>query len=218
MRGSRPHYRMRVSDTLDKLRAYKESVVGKLTGGLASMAKQRKVTRVTGVGRFVSPNELEVATKDGPKIVRFEKAIIAAGSQAIKLSLFPDDPRVIDSTGALELRSIPKSMLVVGGGIIGLEMATVYATLGTRIDVVEMLDGLMPGADRDLVKVWEKRNASRFSRIMLKTKTVGAEATADGISVRFEGEKAPADPQLYDMVLVAVGRTVFEVTMRRRTS
>src|SRR6478736_5168408 len=135
------------------------------------------------------------------------KAMIAAGSQAIKLPFIPDDPRVVDSTGALELRQIPKSMLVIGGGIIVLEMATVYSTLGTRIDVVEMLDGLMTGADRDLVKVWEKKNAGRFDKVMLKTKMVSAEATPDGIKVGFEGEKAPAEPQLYDMVLVAVGRS-----------
>jgi len=140
-------------------------------------------------------------------VVKFDKAIIAAGSQAIQLPFIPDDPRIIDSTGALELRQIPKSMLVIGGGIIGLEMATVYSTLGTRIDVVEMLDELMTGADRDLVKVWEKKNASRFDKVMLKTKTVSAEATPAGIRVGFEGEKAPAEPQLYDMVLVAVGRS-----------
>jgi dihydrolipoamide dehydrogenase len=123
------------------------------------------------------------------------------------LPFMPDDPRVVDSTGALELKSIPKRMLVVGGGIIGLEMATVYSTLGTSIDVVEMLDGLMTGADRDLVKVWEKKNAGRFANVMLKTKTTGAEATADGIKVTFEGAKAPAEPQVYDLVLVAVGRS-----------
>jgi len=140
-------------------------------------------------------------------VVKFDKSIIAAGSQAIKLPFIPEDPRVIDSTGALELRQIPRSMLVIGGGIIGLEMATVYSTLGTRIDVVEMLDGLMTGADRDLVKVWEKKNAGRFDNVMLKTKTVSAAATPDGIKVGFEGEKAPAQPLLYDMVLVAVGRS-----------
>jgi len=139
--------------------------------------------------------------------VKFDRAIIAAGSQAIKLPFIPDDPRVVDSTGALELRSIPKTMLVIGGGIIGLEMATVYSTLGARIDVVEMLDGLMTGADRDLVKVWEKKNTGRFDNVMLKTKTVSAAATSDGIRVVFEGEKAPAQPRLYDMVLVAVGRS-----------
>src|SRR5256885_10350666 len=184
-----------------KLRGHKEKVIGKLTGGLAGMAKARKVSVLQGVGRFLDPYLLEVAANDGAgrKVVKFDKAIIAAGSQAIKLPFIPDDPRVVDSTGALELRQIPKSMLVIGGGIIGLEMATVYSTLGTRIDVVEMLDGLMTGADRDLVKVWEKKNAGRFNNVMLKTKTVGAEATAAGIKVSFEGEKAPAAAQVYDL-------------------
>jgi dihydrolipoamide dehydrogenase len=194
---------------LAKLRNHKERVVGRLTGGLAGMAKARKVAVLEGIGSFLDPHHLEVVPKNGAgrKVVKFDRAIIAAGSQAIKLPFIPDDPRVVDSTGALELPQLPKSMLVIGGGIIGLEMATVYSTLGTRIDVVEMLDGLMTGADRDLVKVWEKKNASRFDKVMLKTKTVAAEATSDGIKVRFEGEKAPAEPQMYEMVLVAVGRS-----------
>ena len=194
---------------LAKLRSHKEKVVGKLTSGLAGMAKARKVTVVEGVGKFLDPYHLEVTPRngDGRKVVKFDKVIIAAGSQAIKLPFMPDDPRVVDSTDALELRQVPKSMLVIGGGIIGLEMATVYSTLGARIDVVEMLDGLMTGADRDLVKVWEKKNAGRFDKVMLKTKTVSAEATPAGIKVRFEGEKAPAEPQTYEMVLVAVGRS-----------
>ncbi|MGO4813234.1 dihydrolipoyl dehydrogenase [Cupriavidus sp. 2MCAB6] len=192
---------------LDKLRAFKDSVIKKLTGGLAGMAKARKVEVVTGVGSFLDPHHLEVVAADGAKrVVKFAKAIIAAGSQAVKLPFMPDDERVVDSTGALQLKSIPKRMLVVGGGIIGLEMATVYSTLGTRIDVVEMLDGLMQGADRDLVKVWEKKNAHRFDHVMLKTKTVGAKATPAGIEVSFEGKEAPA-PQVYDVVLVAVGRS-----------
>jgi dihydrolipoamide dehydrogenase len=194
---------------LDKLRSHKEKVVGKLTGGLAGMAKARKVTVLEGVGTFLDPHHLEVTPKNGAgrKVVKFDKAIIAAGSQAIKLPFIPDDSRIVDSTGALELQQLPKTMLVVGGGIIGLEMATVYSALGTRIDVVEMLDGLMVGADRDLVKVWEKKNAGRFGNVMLKTKTVAAKATPAGIEVHFEGEKAPAAPQIYDMVLVAVGRS-----------
>ncbi|PTE03056.1 dihydrolipoyl dehydrogenase [Pandoraea apista] len=193
---------------LDKLRAYKESVVGKLTGGLAGMAKMRKVEVVRGVGTFLDPNHIEVVAEDGSKrTVKFAQAIIAAGSQAVKLPFLPEDPRIVDSTGALELRQLPKKMLVIGGGIIGLEMATVYSALGTEIDVVEMLDGLMQGADRDLVKVWEKMNAKRFGRVMLKTKTVGAEAKPDGIYVKFEGEAAPSEPQRYDLVLVAVGRS-----------
>src|SRR5204862_6810142 len=160
------------------------------------MAKAVKVEVLTGVGRFVDPHHLEVVGADGSrKVVKFAKAIIAAGSQAVKLPFMPEDDRVVDSTGALLLKGIPKRMLVVGGGIIGLEMATVYSTLGTRIDVVEMLDGLMQGADRDLVKVWEEVNAARFENVMLKTKTVGAKATKAGIEVSFEGEKAPDKPQ-----------------------
>ncbi|WP_175742039.1 dihydrolipoyl dehydrogenase [Burkholderia ambifaria] len=192
---------------LDKLRDFKGGVVKKLTTGLAGMAKARKVEVVTGVGAFVDPYHMEVQGANGKKVVKFKQAIIAAGSQAVKLPFMPEDPRVVDSTGALELRQLPKRMLVIGGGIIGLEMATVYATLGAEIDVVEMMDGLMMGADRDLVKVWEKYNAKRFGNVMLKTKTVGAEAKEDGIYVKFEGEKAPAEAQRYDLVLVAVGRS-----------
>jgi dihydrolipoamide dehydrogenase len=194
---------------LDKLRAHKNKVVGKLTGGLAMMAKMRKVTVVTGSGEFVDPHHLKVTMADGKtQTIRFDNAIIAAGSEAVKLPFFPkDDPRIVTSTGALEMRTQAKRMLVVGGGIIGLEMGTVYSTLGARLDVVEMLDGLMLGADRDLVKVWQKMNTPRFDNIMLKTKTVGAEATQDGILVRFEGEAAPKEPQVYDLVLQAVGRT-----------
>jgi dihydrolipoamide dehydrogenase len=193
---------------LAKLKTHKEKVIGKLTGGLAAMAKMRKVTVVQGSGAFVDPFHLSVAlAKGGNQTIRFKRAIIAVGSEAVKLPFLPkDDPRVVTSTGALELRQRPKRMLIVGGGIIGLEMGTVYSTLGARLDVVEMLDGLMQGADRDLVKVWQKLNAPRFDNIMLKTRTVGAEATPDGILVRFEGEGAPAGPQLYDMVLQAVGR------------
>jgi dihydrolipoamide dehydrogenase len=200
---------------IEKLRGFKENVIKKLTGGLAGMAKARRVETVRGFGRFLDPYHVEVELTSGSgqdrtgekKTIRFQKAIIAAGSQAVKLPFAPVDPRVVDSTGALDLKSIPKRMLVIGGGIIGLEMATVYSTLGTRIDVVEMLDGMMAGADRDLVKVWEKRNAPRFDNIMLKTKTVSAEATAAGIKVGFDGSKAPAEPQVYDLVLVAVGRS-----------
>jgi dihydrolipoamide dehydrogenase len=200
---------------LDKLRAHKLKVVGKLTGGLTGMAKARKVTVVRGAGRFVGPNHLEVQLTAGDghaptgekKVVRFANAIIAAGSEAVKLPFIPDDPRIVDSTGALELRQVPKRMLVIGGGIIGLEMATVYSTLGARIEVVEMLEGLMTGADRDLVRVWQKYNDKRFDKLMLKTRTVAVEAKKEGLLVRFEGEQAPAEPQLYDMVLVAVGRS-----------
>ncbi len=192
---------------LDKLRAFKSGVVNKLTTGLAGMAKARKVEVVTGVGAFVDPHHLEVQGEGGKKIVKFKQAIIAAGSQAMKLPFMPEDPRVVDSTGALELRQVPQRMLVIGGGIIGLEMATVYATLGAKIDVVEMLDGLMMGADRDLVKVWQKYSAKHFANLMLRTRTASAEAKPDGIYVKFEGEQASAEPQRYDLVLVAVGRS-----------
>ena len=185
-----------------KLRAFKDKVVGKLTGGLASMAKMRKVTVLTGVGSFTDANHLVVETKTGKKIVRFGAAIIAAGSQAAKLPFLPEDPRIVDSTGALELRSVPKKLLIIGGGIIGLEMGTVYSTLGTRLDVVEMMDGLMLGADRDLVAVWQKYNAPRFDEIMLKTRTTKVEATKDALRVSFEGREAKS----YDMILVSVGR------------
>ncbi|MBV8465100.1 MAG: dihydrolipoyl dehydrogenase [Burkholderiales bacterium] len=199
---------------LAALRTYKEKVIGKLTGGLAGMAKARKVDVVRGVGRFLDPHHLEVETTSGggqdktgeKKIIKFKQAIIAAGSRVVKLPFIPEDPRIVDSTGALELREVPKKMLIIGGGIIGLEMGTVYSTLGARLDVVEMLDGLMQGADRDLVKVWQKMNAPRFDRIMLKTKTTAVEAKPDGIWVTFEGEQAPSEPQRYDMVLVAAGR------------
>jgi dihydrolipoamide dehydrogenase len=192
---------------LDKLRAFKDGVIGKLTGGLAGMAKARKVTVIQGLGEFVTANHLSVKTDKGVQTIAFGQAIIAAGSQSVKLPFMPDDERVVDSTGALLLRSIPKKMLIVGGGIIGLEMGTVYSALGSRLDVVEMQDGLMQGADRDLVKVWQKMNGHRFDNLMLKTKTVGAEAKKDGIYVTFEGEGAPKEPQRYDLVLQAVGRT-----------
>ncbi len=193
---------------LDKLRGYKDSVVGKLTGGLAGMAKARKVTVIQGVGTFADPHHLAVAKADGGQAtVKFASAIIAAGSQSVKLPFLPDDPRIVDSTGALALKSVPKRMLIVGGGIIGLEMGTVYSALGARLDVVEMLPTLMTGADRDLVKVWDKMNAKRFDHVMLNTRTVGAEAKDDGIWVTFEGEAAPKEPQRYDLVLQAVGRS-----------
>ena len=204
---------------LTKLLAWKNKVVDKLTGGLAGMAKARKVETVRGIGQFLDPYHIEVNVTDGTgtqttgakKVVKFRQAIIAAGSQSVKLRMNgteqPDDPRIVDSTGALELRGVPKRMLIVGGGIIGLEMGTVYSSLGARLDVVEMLDGLMQGADRDLVKVWDKMNKQRFDRVMLKTKTVGIEAKKDAIHVTFEGEQAPQGPQPYDLVLMAVGRS-----------
>ncbi|MEK8045916.1 dihydrolipoyl dehydrogenase [Ideonella margarita] len=200
---------------IDKLRGHKEKVIGKLTGGLAAMAKMRKVTTVRGLGQFIDPFHVQVEETTGTaqektgtaKVVKFKKAIIAAGSQAVRLPFFPADERIVDSTGALALKSVPKKMLIVGGGIIGLEMGTVYSTLGARLDVVEMLDGLMQGADRDLVKIWQKMNAHRFDNIMLKTKTVGAEATPDGIKVKFEAADGTISEQTYDLVLQAVGRT-----------
>lgn len=193
---------------LDALREYKTSVIGKLTGGLAGMAKARKVTVVNGVGEFVDPHHIAVRAADGKEqVLKFASAIIAAGSQSVKLPFLPEDPRIVDSTGALELPFLPKKMLIVGGGIIGLEMGTVYSALGARLDVVEMQSGLMQGADRDAVKVWQKMNEHRFDHIMLNTKTVSAEAREDGIWVKFEGDKAPAEAQRYDLVLQAVGRT-----------
>jgi dihydrolipoamide dehydrogenase len=203
--------------SVEKLREHKIKVVSKLTGGLAGMAKGRKVQQIRGLGQFIDAHHMSVDVTSGDgqkptgekKTIRFKQAIIAAGSQSIKLPFMPVDPRVVDSTGALELKDIPKRMLVVGGGIIGLEMATVYATLGTQIDVVELGSGLMPGADRDLVKVWEKMNLSRFNRVMLNTKCVAAKADASGIAVQFEGANGTATPDAgtYDRVLVAVGRS-----------
>ena len=207
---------------IDKLRDYKNSVVGKLTTGLAGMAKMRKVNVVRGIGSFLDAHHLEVTETTGTgsettavkKVVRFEKAIIAAGSRVVKLPFITEqtyaDPRIVDSTGALALPFVPKKMLVIGGGIIGLEMGTVYSALGSQIDVVEMMDGLMQGADRDLVKVWQKYNAHRFQNIYVNTKTVAVEAKDDGIYVTFEKANeqstAPTEAQRYDLVLVAVGR------------
>ncbi|HWY72827.1 MAG TPA: dihydrolipoyl dehydrogenase [Burkholderiaceae bacterium] len=200
---------------LDKLRRHKDTVVGRLVGGVNSLAKMRKVTVVRGSGQFLDEHHLDVELTVGPgragsgehQRVRFEQAIIAAGSEAVRLPFLPEDPRIVDSTGALELRSVPKSLLVVGGGIIGLEMATVYAALGSRIDVVEMTDGLMPGTDRDLVRVWQKYNEKRFARVMLNTRLVSVEARADALMSRFEGEQAPGEAQPHDAMLVSVGRT-----------
>ena len=199
---------------LDLLRGYKDKVIGKLTGGLAGMAKARKVNVVRGEGRFLDAYHLQVEATEGSgadktgntQVVRFKHAIIAAGSRVVNLPFIPQDSRIIDSTGALALATLPQKMLIIGGGIIGLEMATVYSALGARLDVVEMMDGLMQGPDRDLVKVWEKKNAHRFDNILTRTKTVGVDAKPDGIYVTFEGDKAPAEPQRYDLVLVAAGR------------
>jgi dihydrolipoamide dehydrogenase len=191
---------------IDKIRSWKESVIGKLTGGLSGLAKQRKVQVVQGVGKFASANSLVVETKDGKKTITFDNAIIAAGSSVARIPGFPyDDPRIIDSTGALALQDVPKRMLIIGGGIIGLEMATVYDALGSKISVVELMDQLIPGADKDLVKPLHNRIAKRYEAIYLKTKVSKIEAKKEGLFVTFEGDNAPA-PQLYDRVLMAVGR------------
>ncbi len=200
---------------LDGLRGWKEKVVGKLTTGLAGMARTRKTEIVRGCGIFLDDHHIEVELTEGPgqsktgarKVLRFEQAIVAVGSQSVRLPFLPQDPRIVDSTGALLLAHRPKRMLVIGGGIIGLEMATVYSTLGASLDVVEMLDGLMTGADRDLVRVWQKFNEKRFGKLMLRTRTVKVEAEEAGIRVWFDGENAPPEPQLYDLVLSAVGRS-----------
>ncbi|AXK72743.1 dihydrolipoyl dehydrogenase [Lysobacter sp. TY2-98] len=192
---------------LDALRTYKDKVVGQLTKGLAGMAKQRKVRTVQGTGRFVSPNEVEVQGEAGTQLIRFEQCIIAAGSQAVKLPNFPwADKRVMDSTDALDLADVPKSLLVVGGGIIGLEMATVYRALGSQVTVVELASQLMPGADVDLVKPLADRLKKQGVAVHLNVKAAGVEATKAGIKVTFEGEGAP-QPTAYDRVLVAVGRS-----------
>ena len=191
---------------VDALRAWKSNVVAKGTKGLSGLAKQRKVQVVTGVAKFTSPNMVEVATSEGAKTVSFDSCIIAAGSQVARIPGFPyDDPRLMDSTSALELEDIPKRLLVIGGGIIGLEMATVYDALGSRITVVELLDGLIPGADRDIVRPLHKRIEKRYEAIYLKTKVTSIEATKEGLKATFEGENAP-QPQVYDRVLLSVGR------------
>jgi len=193
---------------IDAIRSWKESVIGKLTGGLAGLAKQRKVQVVRGTAKFTSPNSLSVQTAEGEKIVTFDHAIVAAGSSVARIPGFPyDDERIIDSTGALALKEVPKRMLVIGGGIIGLEMATVYDALGTKISVVELMDQLMPGADKDLVKPLHNRIVKRYEAIMLKTKVTKIEALKNGLKVTFEGEQAPAEAQVYDRVLMAVGRS-----------
>jgi dihydrolipoamide dehydrogenase len=200
---------------LDKLRRHKDQVVARLTSGLNSMAKMRKITVLRGSGQFVDAHHLDLELTTGPgrngsgevQRVRFEQAIIAAGSQAVRLPFVPEDPRVLDSTSALDLKNVPARLLVVGGGIIGLEMATVYAALGSQIDVVEMTGGLMPGTDRDLVRVWQKFNDKRFARVMLNSRLASVEARPDALVARFDPEQAPAEPRSYDALLVSVGRT-----------
>lgn len=190
---------------LDKIRGWKDSVVTQLTKGLAGMSKMRKVKHVQGYGKFTGPNTIEVEGNDGKTTITFDNAIIAAGSEPVNLPFVPNDERVIDSTGALEMRDIPGKMLVLGGGIIGLEMGTVYHALGSKIDVVEFLDQLMPAADKDIVKMYMKTIKDKFNT-MLETKVTNVEAKDDGLYVTFEGKQAPAEPVRYDRVLVAVGR------------
>ncbi len=191
---------------IDAIRTWKESIIGKLTGGLKQLAKQRKVQVVQGVAKFTSANSIAVQTADGEKIVTFDHAIVAAGSSVARIPGFPyDDPRIIDSTGALALQDVPKRLLILGGGIIGLEMATVYDALGSKISVVELMDQLIPGADKDMVKPLHTRIAKRYEAIYLKTKVTKIESLPEGLRVTFEGEQAP-EPQLYDRVLMAVGR------------
>ena len=193
---------------LDGLRGWKDSVVKKLTGGLSALAKQRKVQVVQGYGRFLDPHHIEVEDHEGKKtVVGFEQCIIAAGSLPAKLPFIPDDPRIVDSTGALQLSEVPKRMLVIGGGIIGLEMATVYYALGSKITVVEMLPGLMAGADKDIVRPFQKRIAKRYENIWLETRVTAVEAQKQGLKVTLEGKNAPENPELFDRILVAVGRT-----------
>ena len=190
---------------LDRLRSWKSAVVGKLTGGLSGLARQRKVTVIRGDGRFVAPRVLEVAGEEGTQRIGFDHCIIAAGSEPVRLPFLPDDPRVMDSTAALELQDIPRRLLVIGGGIIGLEMGCVYDALGSKVSVVELMDQLMPGADPDLVKPLEKRLRKRYEQILLGVKVQGVEALPEGLRVSFSGTGAPT-PQIYDRVLVAVGR------------
>ncbi len=192
---------------LQKIVAWKNSVVTRLTGGLKALAKQRKVQIISGTGKFISANELEITNAVGEKeIIRFENAIIAVGSQPVKLPFVPVDPRVIDSTGALKLEDTQGKLLVLGGGIIGLEMATVYSALGSAVTIVEMMDQIIPGADADVVKPLHKRIAKKYENIYLKTKVTKVEAKTDGLYVTFEGEQAPKEPQRFDRLLVAVGR------------
>jgi dihydrolipoamide dehydrogenase len=189
-----------------KLRDWKNKIIGRLTGGLKALAKQRKVEIVNGTGKFISANQLSVEGKNGQQIIRFDNAIIAAGSRPVKLPFLPDDPRIIDSTGALELNDTKCNMLVIGGGIIGLEMATVYHGLGAEITIVELMDQIIPGCDKDVVMPLQKRIQKRYKNILLKTKVTKVEAKKDGLWVTFEGEGAPDKPERFDKILCAVGR------------
>lgn len=191
---------------LEKLKSWKNKVVSRLTGGLKMLAKQRQVEIVTGVGTFISANEVKIAGKEGDTVISFEQAIIAVGSEPVKLPFIPEDPRILDSTSALDLAATEGRMLVIGGGIIGLEMATVYSALGSKINVVEFLDQLMPGADKEIVNPLYKRIQKRYENIWLKTKVTKVEVKSDGLYVSFEGENAPQSAERFDRILVAVGR------------
>ena len=191
---------------IDKLLAWKQGTVDKLTGGLKGLSKKRKVKVVHGEGKFSSPNELTVNTADGTVLVKFENAIIAAGSRPVNLPFIPEDSRIIDSTGALELGNVKGRLLVLGGGIIGLEMATVYHSLGAEVNVVEFMDQLIPGVDKDIIKVYHNHIATKYNKIMLETKVTKVDAKSDGLWVTFEGKEAPDSPEKYDQILVAVGR------------
>jgi dihydrolipoamide dehydrogenase len=191
---------------LDKLRQWKESVVNRLTSGLKSLAKQRKVQVIQGNGEFISDTAIKVEGKEGTQTITFQNAIIAVGSRPVQLPFLPKDDRILDSTGALQLKEIPKKMLVIGGGIIGLEMATVYHALGSNVSVVELTEGVLPGVDRDIVAPLQKRIQKRYENIWLETKVVKVEAKSDGIWVTFEGKNAPPEPERFDQVLSSVGR------------
>ncbi len=191
---------------LNALRAWKDSVVSRLTTGLKGLAKQRKVTIIRGAGHFLSANEIQVKSSEGDQIVSFENAIVAVGSRPVQLSFLPDDPRIIDSTGALALKEIPKRLLVIGGGIIGMEMATVYHALGSKITVVELMDGLLGNVDKDMAAPLYKRSQKQYEHILLGTKVTKVDAKQEGLFVTFEGKNAPTTPERFDVILCAVGR------------
>ena len=191
---------------VEKLKTWKSKVVGRLTGGLKMLAKQRQVEVINGLGEFVSPTQIKVSGKNGETLITFEQAIIAVGSRPVKLPFIPEDPRIMDSTGALELPETNSRLLIIGGGIIGLEMATVYHALGAKVSVVEFMEQLIPGADKDIVAPFYKRAQKRFENVWLKTKVTQVEAKKDGLYVTFEGENAPAQPERFDRILVSVGR------------
>jgi dihydrolipoamide dehydrogenase len=191
---------------LNTLRTWKESIINRLTSGLKGLAKQRKVTVIRGEGHFLAANQIVVKTREGDQVVSFENAIIAVGSRPVQLPFLPNDPRIIDSTGALALKEIPKRLLVIGGGIIGMEMATVYHALGAKITVVELMDGLLAGVDKDIAAPLYKRTQKQYENILLETKVTKVDATSEGLLVTFEGKNAPKAPEQFDIILCAVGR------------